>query len=124
MKGLGGPYYECEYMWSEESRELVYYKKGNIVWGTPLELGIQESKAEIGVELFPNPADDVLTLRIKEQLLHPVFEICDMLGRSLFSSVINSPESSLDVSQLKSGIYLYRLRTDNKVVKTGKLIIK
>jgi hypothetical protein len=124
MKGLGGPYYECEYMSAEEFRELVYYKKGNTVWGTPLEVRIQENSATIGVEIFPNPANDILTLRIKDQLLHPVFEICDMPGKSLFSSVINSPESLLDVSQLKSGIYLYRLRADNRLVKIGKLIIK
>lgn len=38
-RGLGGPYYWCKgFQWEEESRQLVYYKKGNSEWGTPLKI--------------------------------------------------------------------------------------
>ncbi len=53
LKGLGGPYYECDEFTSKSFHKLVYYKKGDITWGTPLIItGIQDRLDEENILVF------------------------------------------------------------------------
>ena len=45
-----------------DSYELVYYKKGEIEWGTPYNLSVPENKKEQIFSIYPNPTTGELTI--------------------------------------------------------------
>ncbi len=79
------------------------------------------SKLLESVEFYPNPAKNVLNLRIPDHFSKNfAFEITDMSGRQILINKTNSKQ--IDISSLKAGIYLGTVTVDNKTI-TKKLII-
>lgn len=127
IKGLGGPYYECTHAFAAggEERKLVYYKKGTTSWGSPLTItSTDEYTGNTTISLFPNPASDFITICLPEHTSPVFFELADISGRTVFAKSIDSPRQRINIMDLNAGTYLYRLRTDNTVLKTGRLILR
>ncbi len=125
LKGLGGPYYYCvKYMYMVQTK-LVYYKKGDVSWGTPLVItDLPDRPDQENILVFPNPAHDQLTIRINKFDQAEIFEILDVTGRVILKKDITSVESNIGIEDLKPGTYLYRIRNDKEIVKMDKLIVK
>jgi outer membrane protein assembly factor BamB len=70
--------------------------------------------------LFPNPFRDQLNLKVDPSLVGSSFVVFDCAGKSVFSGMISSEISTLDLSHLSSGIYL--LGIGNKKDSLMKLI--
>lgn len=117
-KGLGGPYYYCSWTSSQE-RKLVYYKKGEIIWGEPLAFtGMTEITKTAPLSIYPNPAKDYISItqEITSQSESIVFELYDLAGKILLQKTLIQ-ENKVNISFLSSGLYIYKL-TD----KSGKLL--
>lgn len=74
------------------------------------------------LNVFPNPANDVISIQLgnTEQANYQVLNIT---GQVLFSGEISDGSTSLDLSQLTSGIYGLRI-TSEATVQTTKIIKK
>ena len=70
--------------------------------------------------LFPNPFRDQLNLKADPSLVGSSFVVFDCAGKSVFSGMISSEITTLDLSHLSSGIYL--LGIGNKKDSLFKLI--
>ncbi|MBW6458975.1 MAG: T9SS type A sorting domain-containing protein [Bacteroidales bacterium] len=128
-KGLGGPYLSCWFWYAENYRTLVYYKKGNEEWGTPLVIvGMDEAKISGNVKVFPNPAKDLVQFEIRglsRAFGIDIYELhlFDVFGRQVARKDIASEQTILDVSELPVGVYFYRLAL-GEVLYSGKLVIQ
>ncbi len=71
------------------------------------------------VELFPNPTSNILNINVEEDFL---VQITDISGKILKSEFIKSGLSSLDISNLKSGIYIVNF--SNETSKFSEKILK
>ncbi|WP_375238820.1 spondin domain-containing protein [Aurantibacter sp.] len=78
------------------------------------------------VNSFPNPiTNGKVTLSVSGNSTVNSIEIYSILGRQIKTLQINSSKTSvLDVSDLKLGIYLFKINTVNGTTITKKLIIK
>lgn len=87
-----------------------------------LVLSVDSYTMEKTFEIYPNPADDHITI-IGDEI--QVVDIYDMMGRRLLSyNIENSASSTIDISSLKEGIYLIRsIDVDNNVL-INKIIKK
>lgn len=122
LKGLGGPYFECDGYWTRESELLVYYKKGDKTWGTPLVITSVADFPEIGeIKVFPNPARDEITITARHYT-DMNFELFDAAGCSVISKSLYNQSRSIDISQLTPGVYIYYMTKDKRVIKMGKLV--
>jgi hypothetical protein len=89
---------------------------------------IEESKTELQLSNYPNPAKDQTTIVFTMDKKGPVtMELWDQCGRKLKTLVqetmdAGKHEVSVDVSQLRSAIYYYTLYSGKKR-KTNKLIV-
>jgi hypothetical protein len=63
------------------------------------------------VRIFPNPANEILNFYTTEAI--QTLEIIDVSGKRLYFE--ESPESSIDVSQLQPGIYYLRFMVGDSV---------
>ncbi len=78
-----------------------------------------------GISLYPNPASGFVTVNFQQFRAYSnvAFEIFRIDGRKLLSKPIHSELSTHDISNLPTGMYLYRFTADGLMIKTGKLII-
>lgn len=93
------------------------------VFSLPLicEVGIND---ELGlqVELFPNPADDLLNLRFSNSSIARLeVHLYDLMGKEVLEprtfTIQGNGEASLNLEGLTSGVYLIELRAGNKLAR-------
>ena len=92
---------------------------------TSVEYNEVMSKLNIG-QNFPNPVQDLTTVYIEQLESNAVFSLMDINGKSIIELNVESlsNEVVLDLSNLRSGTYLYHLTIDGKNSETKKLIVK
>lgn len=79
---------------------------------------------------FPNPFNPITTIRFHiAQPSHAVVEVFDLLGRHVATLVneelaAGSYETTLNASQLSSGVYIYRLKAGSYVSTKKALLLK
>lgn len=80
----------------------------------PQPCGLAVSDFEIsGLNYYPNPANNVLTVEAKEALTD--ITIYTVLGQMLESKTINSEKATLDLSAFAKGTYFLKIRADDKI---------
>lgn len=125
LNGIGGPYYSCSgYAGDSEERKLVYYKKGETEWGNRLVItAVSNLKTNAQIQVFPNPASDVVTFQLNDDAgIHEV-KIYSPTGTLVKSVQFEGASCIIHLTGLKSGIYLYKLTTANSLIYTGKLVV-
>jgi hypothetical protein len=109
----------------EQGMILLYYKKGTDSCGTaPIMTNINELNFTMLLKLFPNPFSTVTTLQTNINLNAANLSIYNALGQEIKTiKNISGQEIILHRDNLPSGIYFIRLKEDNKIIATEKLII-
>ena len=74
------------------------------------------------VNIYPNPATDILTVSLRSNVVSPVeYVLTDLQGRIVLSGALGQNTTNIDISTLTSAIYLLHLNGENvaayKVVK-------
>ena len=91
-----------------------YASNSNKLTGLPIRClqnsgatGINELRTN-NIEIYPNPADDIINLKISDLKSDLNFVIYDALGRIVNSGIINAETTSLDISNLATGFYIIK----------------
>ncbi|WP_170227027.1 T9SS type A sorting domain-containing protein [Luteibaculum oceani] len=76
-------------------------------------VSINESATKFSV--FPNPGKDLVTVKSNDFSLNPErIEFMDIAGRVALSTEMNSMKETINISNLKSGIYYIKVHANNK----------
>jgi hypothetical protein len=78
------------------------------------------------VNLYPNPARQVVTLSFYAQTIGEVtFELLDQLGGVVMSARLANGQTSAQysISNLSNAIYYWRLKDAQRTIKVGKIAI-
>jgi outer membrane protein assembly factor BamB len=78
--------------------------KGDV--SAAIDESLSNAESEFSM-LFPNPFRDQLNLKADPSLVGSSFVVFDCAGKSVFSGMISSEITTLDLSHLSSGIYLF-----------------
>jgi hypothetical protein len=127
IEGLGGPYYSCEFSFflGHMGYSLVYYKKGDETWGTPIVISdIEEDDIEPSFKLYPNPVTDRLYITTTPEDIPYTFTLWDISGKLLYESVITKADYYLTDIKPSAGFYYYRIIDRSGRISSGKLIFK
>jgi hypothetical protein len=76
------------------------------------------------ISVFPNPFSDQATLISDSDLNGMLMQVCDLQGRVIRTERIESNNVKIERTNLKSGVYLLKLISENKVVAVKKLLVK
>lgn len=94
----------------------------NRVFWEPLgATGITEAADQLNFLMFPNPAQQEVTVVIPDQF-HGSMELLDMTGKQIYHNAAPCREQQLDVSSFEKGIYLLQLTSGSRSV-VQKLIV-
>lgn len=75
-------------------------------------------------QLFPNPAGDVVSIRLEDGIFVDGIEICDMLGRTVLTADGFTNEIQLNVNELRNGSYIVRVYSGDRVQVKSLIIHK
>jgi hypothetical protein len=87
--------------------------RSNII--TSSNIGIEENQGQL-FTVYPNPANDIITVTVNAQLLGSVYLISDQAGRIFITGKIISEISMINISELSSGLYILKIGDKNKKV--------
>jgi hypothetical protein len=85
-------------------------------------VSVDETLQALGIEIFPNPAKDHLTIRsdLGQDL---EVEFINGMGQTMKSLTLSNSSNQVDVSDLRAGIYFVKIAIDGKV-GVQKLIVE
>ncbi len=105
------------YYVTAEDRSFNESTQSNAVSLSTLSIASEELKKII--HIYPNPVNDILSISYQGNI--NTVQIFDLTGKEVLQ--IKNPTMTIDISQLKSSIYILKIITDNGV-STKKLIKK
>ena len=89
-----------------------------------LVTGIEPNPGFYGFTVFPNPAEDVLNIKLPNQTRPVAIQLTDVNGQVVYEQeAATTNELSIDVSDYKSGVYVLVLSSGGKVAKQ-KVVIR
>lgn len=89
-------------------------------------LAVSESEnTEKNISLYPNPVKDVLFVDFNEEKFsNSTYQLYDAQGKLIKNGNFNQKKNELNFSMLPVSVYIIRIFSDNKMVKTFKIIKK
>jgi len=112
---------------ADEANLVAYYKFDETAGGTDINrfelflantTNVTEQSSEFGITLFPNPVVDVLNILSNSDITMNI-QILDMTGKTLYNFVSNQSKTGLNISSLKTGLYLVKIKSSK-----GEIITK
>jgi hypothetical protein len=86
--------------------------------------GIKEWSKSAIVSLYPNPANETVTVHLDAANLSTAsIQVTDLLGKSLINKPVINESTKLDVSELPNGYYLIQCKYGNETAGMKKLCI-
>jgi len=89
----------------------------NNVWGD-LVVGVDEIILDMVTRVYPNPVRNTLFIQSGQQIDH--VRMFDMAGRVVFQAEVRDFETTIDVNQLRGGLYILQMISGQQV-KTHKI---
>lgn len=81
--------------------------------------GIAEPVSGNSVQIYPNPAVDLITLKLEPGIKIKTVKIVDFLGQIVLEAKI--PSKQVDVSGLPVGVYLLEIESDHGIIQSKLL---
>lgn len=112
-------YWENVINWNDQgyhhTSELIYSRKNEIECGTEAFLGLDENPADANLfTVYPIPAKDFLNIETVNQK-NCRLSIQTINGQEVQKQLLENTFTQINISSLKSGIYLVKLTTDDAV---------
>lgn len=108
-----------EYEWNNDTKQWIYnyqitlnYSEVNVTSASILNTELSK--------IYPNPCSESVSFSFPDSYSQITFELFDLQGRKLISKLVGN-DHKINMKELKSGMYLYKLHVDG-VVKSGKLV--
>jgi hypothetical protein len=81
------------------------------------ETGIEQDQNILaGVSLYPNPTNGNAILKLENLSENGSLQVSDMMGRVVFTKMITTAETTIDLNNQKPGVYLVTVKSGNKSI--------
>jgi len=100
-----------------------YYYFDDILLYDQSTVGFNELNNGTSINVFPNPAYDVINFKFLDANAKRKIELFNTIGELVLSEDAITQNSSLKTHHLQSGIYFYSILVGEKTIKTDKIVI-
>ena len=100
--------------WEGQNDNVRYYYTKNSTLSIP-------NTSEISTNIFPNPTSNYLTIKSQKDLSDSKFELFDIAGKKVYSTKLKE-SNIINIANLQSSVYFYKLYKGLKLLKTGSII--
>jgi len=87
---------------------------------------VETENSDVEITIAPNPFGSYTTIMLKNdsKLNECELKVYSTLGKEVLITPVTKQGATIDMSQLQSGIYFYKVINNNKTIQSGKLISK
>ncbi|MDQ3109454.1 MAG: T9SS type A sorting domain-containing protein [Bacteroidota bacterium] len=87
---------------------------------------IEEATAEQTVNIYPNPANDFVTVNIQSENKNTDadFTLRDVAGREVMKTKMEGRQMTINTADLSGGVYFYRVEAAGELLGNGKIVIE
>ncbi len=95
-----------------------------VTFHTPGDTTGVASYTQVVANVYPNPTTGIVTIQLtnNEQVMNGNIQICDIYGRLLMDSKIQTARFDLDLSSYAPGVYMLRIVNANAVLSNVKVV--
>lgn len=86
--------------------------------------GIDKTTINLEMSVYPNPAINYLTLKIKDDFTNLAFQLYDLQGKVIESNTVTRQTTTIQMKSLPNTTYFLRVAENKKTVKTFKILKK
>ena len=101
------------------NRAITSTEVSNLFYGS--SVGIVDSQNNIAFSIFPNPANDLITVKVNATQINSTYNIVDVLGKTVLTGKVASETTNISINDLSKGVYLLKVNGKNsqsfKIVK-------
>jgi len=87
-------------------------------------LSVEHPSSNQAVVVFPNPASDVVQVKLTQELNDAKIILLDLSGHEVYSGALKGEITSVSLAGLSSGMYLYKVQSNGEFIGVGKLVVK
>lgn len=80
-----------------------------------------EAKEEIQLKLYPNPASEIITIKVNTALRGQYFEVYSSVGKLISKQNFNGEEVSLNINDMEQGIYFVQVHSGELTISQSFL---
>ncbi|WP_158848590.1 T9SS type A sorting domain-containing protein [Algibacter sp. L1A34] len=84
----------------------------NIVEGSAPTLSTNNLEQELGLSLYPNPTNGVVNVKNSSNT-NVAITVYDLNGRALLNKKVTNTTSEINITNLASGVYLFKVKSEN-----------
>lgn len=94
-------------------------------WGKPFVLGLEkDQELDRLFQVYPNPAQAELKVKNLGYSGTVHFTLFDLQGQKVKEQSAGQVETQLEVSDLPKGMYVYEVRSADRVLKKGRVVLQ
>ena len=101
----GTHYYVCQAHYASGMKGIIIVQSAT---------GIKENQSLPGLSVYPNPSNNLLTIKTSDNLIGLEYFIIDQVGRQVLNGKLVNETGQIDISRLSSGIYVVQLSGQRK----------
>ncbi|MFA5046733.1 MAG: T9SS type A sorting domain-containing protein [Paludibacter sp.] len=98
------------------------YGFDNCFYWQPVNTGINEINGNIDLEAYPNPTSAIFSFKSTSLTSTCTVELMNLTGAVVLRTEVDANHNSVNLSKLCNGLYLYRLISNGKLLKAGKVV--
>ena len=84
---------------------------------------VEENAEPLAIYVYPNPADEELNILLNSLPEgKTMIEFHDVTGRLVLSEEIKSANTSINISSLKQGVYMYRIVNGDNIIARDRIV--
>ena len=85
--------------------------------------GLVENLAYNNVSIYPNPNNGMVTVAISSNFnANTSLEVYDALGKLVIKETLTKENTSIKTTDLKDGVYMFKVISNNNTIKVGRMI--
>ena len=90
---------------------------------TPTTVGIEKQNKNSGISLYPNPANDQITIQ-RESDIPQNIQFLNITGQVITETTLAHKQTQVNTGSYAPGIYFYRIMGEDKeILGTGKFVV-
>ncbi len=125
IEGCGGGYinHHVNFILDEQYTiyQLDYYKKGDLTWGNPYNIGLEEI-AEETISLYPNPTKGEFTVHLDDEYENIDINIYNSLGQKVQTMQLEN-QQIIDLRlEGSAGYYMVEIILNNQYIVNKRII--
>lgn len=85
--------------------------------------GLIENLSSNNISIYPNPNNGMVTVSITSNFnANTSLEVYDALGKLVIKETLTKENTSINTTDLKDGVYMFKVLSNNNTIKVGRMI--